>query len=639
MDQPSQQARTPAPWLAAVALAAVLLGCSLLFFHGKLETSDEVQLVLTSHAIWDRGSLEFDREVNGLRSSGYSLGLPLLGLPLLAIERLLGMLPDGIHTILPLLNSILFAVLGLLASCCLEGSRRWGGVALALILSPFLPLSLTFYSEMLAGVGLAIMAVAGFRGAPTPIAFAGALTAMLARPAMLPFVGLVGLWIGMERRDWRPVAAAAAGALLGIAASLWQNWVLRGGFLNSGYKDLAFSTPLGTGLYGLLFSSERGILLFWPLVLGPLLWWSTMPARVQRLTILGAGVTATSLVLHALFWTWHGGWTNGPRFVLPALVLLLPAMAWGWMHVDLLSPPRRTALLLGAAWSGWMALTYAKHSPHVWWNTLWGFHQQEGQWMFMPQLSLWQAALEGVPLLPAKEMTGLARVGWLMAGLMGIALGFYPLLQGFRLRVGTDPLPLSTPPATSLPELAARYVVLLWLAAALWFSSVLSLLDGPRGWVSDEGPRSHLLHRGTAATYQAVIEQPMGMPIQFAARANAAYRVFINEELMLEGQEPIPQHLPRFEANLPKGLHTIRVEIASKDGTTPPVFELFWTWAGGGRYLAPVGGEYVAPRPLTAWERAVTYFRRRQWIAYAGILALLLLLRGWSAGSTVRRAD
>jgi hypothetical protein len=133
-----------------------------------------------------------------------------------------------------------------------------------------------------------------------------------------------------------PATLAFVLPLAGCAALLlWHNAARFGSPLNSGYSDEGFTTPLYVGLYGLLFSSGKSIFLYAPPVLlglPGLAWlWRRRPAEA----LLAGGVGLVTLLYSAAWWAWYGGWSWGPRFLVPVLpLLILPIgavlLARGW---------------------------------------------------------------------------------------------------------------------------------------------------------------------------------------------------------------------------------------------------------------------------------------------------------------------
>lgn len=139
----------------------------------------------------------------------------------------------------------------------------------------------------------------------------------------------------MGRRP-EPAAWARCAALLALGAGilLLQNLALTGSPFSSGYAtDLdatwGFSTDPLTGLWGQLLSPGRGLLLYAPPLLA-LPWAARAAWRADRGLVGAIGTVVVGLLLlHAAWWSWHGGWGWGPRFLLPAVPLLMLIFALG----------------------------------------------------------------------------------------------------------------------------------------------------------------------------------------------------------------------------------------------------------------------------------------------------------------------
>jgi hypothetical protein len=140
------------------------------------------------------------------------------------------------------------------------------------------------------------------------------------------------LWLGltvifaMESQASR--ARVIAGALPGLALMLISNYARSGNPIDSGY-EIAFSTPLLTGLYGLLFSAGKSVVLFSPLLL-------LYPAAVAAgwrdgrdrwllnwslALIIGQGL------FFGKWWDWSGDDAWGPRLVILAMMAALIVIA------------------------------------------------------------------------------------------------------------------------------------------------------------------------------------------------------------------------------------------------------------------------------------------------------------------------
>jgi len=160
------------------------------------------------------------------------------------------------------------------------------------------------------------------------IALAG-ITAALAvvnRPQLLPFALLATLFVWRHQRR-HFLAFIAVPVVAGACLTAYNLSIFRG--LAGGYYGFNhFSTPLWTGVTGLLLSPNRGLLVFTPIAIfafyGVIRVWRHNGVH-PWFRYLTAGL-AVHIVLYAKFDGWWGGYTYGPRYmtdVIPVLCLLL----------------------------------------------------------------------------------------------------------------------------------------------------------------------------------------------------------------------------------------------------------------------------------------------------------------------------
>jgi hypothetical protein len=132
---------------------------------------------------------------------------------------------------------------------------------------------------------------------------------------------------------WRALVGRSlmwlAGMALPVLAFLTYNTWLYGGPLTTGYGDSPdiFTTPLHTGVYGLLFSSGKGLIWYAPPILFAL---GGLPAFLRRFPPMGSAILCAGII-NVLFYArlrfWHGEGSWGPRYLLIVLPwLLLPAL-------------------------------------------------------------------------------------------------------------------------------------------------------------------------------------------------------------------------------------------------------------------------------------------------------------------------
>ncbi|QDU68762.1 hypothetical protein [Engelhardtia mirabilis] len=128
---------------------------------------------------------------------------------------------------------------------------------------------------------------------------------------------------------WFAVPAALAAAVL-----LWANLARFGNPLESGYgaavgSGTFFSYPPLLGLAGVTIAPGKGALWMAPaLLLAPIGLWRLRDDRVVVALILAVALVVSLPVIHTQ--TFHGAWTYGPRYLLPAVFILWLAVAAGF---------------------------------------------------------------------------------------------------------------------------------------------------------------------------------------------------------------------------------------------------------------------------------------------------------------------
>src|SRR5579872_874564 len=120
-----------------------------------------------------------------------------------------------------------------------------------------------------------------------------------------------------------------------VAATLAYNYHLYGNAFQFGYPDFAeggrrlnsFTTPAYIGLYGMLFSPGKSILLYMPLVI-PAFWGvRQLSARNRGLAIVAVVLPISTLLFFMTLTNWEGGRSTGSRYLLPSVMLLCLGVA------------------------------------------------------------------------------------------------------------------------------------------------------------------------------------------------------------------------------------------------------------------------------------------------------------------------
>lgn len=307
---------------------------------------------------------------NGKSYSKYGIGQSLLSIPLYLFGSAAAG-PDGARFAVSLLNAFVLAVCGwLMAELGVAlGYRRctaqWLGAAFVFT-SLAWPYVKTFYSQPAVTFCLLLLVYAALRWEQTQqtrwawLLGLGCLALLLFRlgeaiafPVLFIYL-LLASW-RLKRWDWLfPMGLGILGALLVTGV---YNLARFGAWTNTGYYEAGWNNPFWHGLYGLLVSPGKGVLLYTPLLIigaaGGLILAQKRPAAAG----LFLGLWLTYLAFYAKYDFWTGGFNWGPRFLLPVVPFgLLPIGA-------LLEEPRNRlpALVFGL----FFALGLAVQTPAI----------------------------------------------------------------------------------------------------------------------------------------------------------------------------------------------------------------------------------------------------------------------------------
>ena len=286
-------------------------------------------------------------------------GVAILALPILVPAVLAGVSPSDV-TMLLLLGHLVASLLEAIAALLLWSvfrrfvSPRW---SLGLVLLYFLATSVrTVGSQALwqhAGVHLAIAAALWLSVEERALSARRAFLAGLATGAGTVARQTTALVLGgiVSRRTF---LRAVAGFGIGVVPLLVYNAVAFGDPLEQGYGTKPFDTPVLTGLYGLLLSPSRGLLIYAPYLAFAIAAlagaWRAQGYVAARFRAFGLVALAT-LLLYATYTEWWGGRVFGARFLDDLAPLLFAALAWGIGRGLLARAVWRGLFWAGAAWS------------------------------------------------------------------------------------------------------------------------------------------------------------------------------------------------------------------------------------------------------------------------------------------------
>jgi len=376
----------------ALFLFGFLLACYLLTFTGQIDSSDGLSMFATTESYVRHGSFDSNQLLwmgnqqgnigpDGNLYSRKGLGMVALAMPLVWLARLWGAI-GLVHAAL-LLNPLLTAWTGALL---FRAARRlnWPrplAVATSLLFglaTMAWPYTQGYFSDPICGWGLfaAAYGLLAYAQSGRKLYLFGAGVAWglayLTRSInllTLPIYLLGLFWVleaarggGAHRladrlaaafwRNWRPVVSFLIPVVLAGLLSLWWNYIRFGDLFDTGYvSSESFSGDWLAGLFGLSIGPARGFFWYNPILLlalpGIVLFWREH-RRVLALILL---LAALYVAVYAKWYMWHGGYSWGPRFLVPIVPFVSLLAGGGWA---LLVTQRRWGLP-GALLSGGLA--------------------------------------------------------------------------------------------------------------------------------------------------------------------------------------------------------------------------------------------------------------------------------------------
>ena len=327
----------------ALRLAAAVTLFMLLVGQAQVTVLDGSSMLAVAQSIVHHGSLAVPQPLgvagdSGLYYSKYGLLLPLLSVIPVALMQPIGAVTGRVDlleaaaaaSLMPLIAGALAAALYLLGRRLAAPRPAALLVAAGIVLGTYLlPYGRDFFTEPLVALGLVVMVERALAGRELQAGAALAL-AVLARPQSAAFapllLGFVALRAGGVREAVRPLLATLPPLAVAAAMTIAYNIIRFGDALEFGYEppvDPGFTTPLLEGARGLLLSPEKSIVLFAPaVVLVPFALVALWRGRRLAAALLAA-LFAVTFVLAATWHSWMGGWSWGPRLVIPGVALAL----------------------------------------------------------------------------------------------------------------------------------------------------------------------------------------------------------------------------------------------------------------------------------------------------------------------------
>ena len=337
------------PLLCAIGICLVYAA----FFPAVIYSVDGNSMVAVAESLVTKHS--FTVPIPGLGAIGrhglyYSMWYPLmsiLALPPVAIgmfvSHRLGLPQHYVAAMFALtLSPILAAATALMVALL---ARRLGattrGAILASLGFAFGTIALVYSRLFFADPLLALLTVTGIYltlGGNSRGTAAVALAAVLAKPTGIVLGPCLGGYLLCKRRPTARWMAPLCGTATGLLIYFVYNWIRFANPLNFGQPGAFAMNVVPSALAGLLISPGRGVLWYCPAVIALVAVPSAIFKRWEgALTLAVAGAY---LAEHSIWIFWAGGWSWGPRLLLPALPGLMALTGlverrWRWLLIAL----------------------------------------------------------------------------------------------------------------------------------------------------------------------------------------------------------------------------------------------------------------------------------------------------------------
>jgi hypothetical protein len=329
-----------ADWKIAFWLGSLVAAVLLLLSSGGITGSDGPAMYQVTRSIVEHGSVTVPPALGFPGRGGHFYATHGLGLPLVSIVPYVlawpiahgfghpnSILEAAVASVMPIVGGLLAAALYFLSRRlrARRGSSllvAFGGVA-----GTFLLVYLKdFYSEPL-GTLFMVLAIDATLAGWARRAGLAAGAAGITRPQLFAVAPIL-LWRTWSDRGYRAALGAAVPVLVAAVFALAYNVLRFGDPLQ--FDPLQGSIHpggVGSGLEGLLFFPRKSILLFAPVaVIVPFALWELWRTNRSAVWLLGGNLLVV-LLITAAWPAWDGGWSWGPRLLLPGIVPALAAIA------------------------------------------------------------------------------------------------------------------------------------------------------------------------------------------------------------------------------------------------------------------------------------------------------------------------
>lgn len=234
------------------------------------------------------------------------------------------------------------ATAGLVGLISLRLGSSVAGAQIAAVSYAFATIALayarTFYAEPLLALLTAAAIYSALASSPQQIIYAAlaCMLAVLAKPTGILVGPVISAYLLVKTRPVKLSLIPTLGSLVGLSLYCWYNYMRFGHALMFGQPWSFRLQTLPEGFVGLLFSPGRGLIWYCPTMV--LCVAAFLKAKKSNLlsALLPVTMFAAFLLLHCLWAYWSGGWSWGPRLLLPGipgLAALLGHLETQWRRV------------------------------------------------------------------------------------------------------------------------------------------------------------------------------------------------------------------------------------------------------------------------------------------------------------------
>jgi len=321
--------------LLGIAATCVLV----LVSSGSITGSDGPAAYAVAQSIVDHHALTVPRHLGfpgrgGRTYASHGLGLPLVAVPFYAVARPLARATSHpeiatavVSLIMPLTGGLLvvalYALMRRLRASRVTSAIVSAGVVGGTFLLPYLK---DFYSEPLATL-FVVLAVERFLARRLGTSGGALMAAGITRPQLFLLGPLFG-WRAYLENGPRGLLRLSLPVLAGVVIVLLYNVArFNDPFRFDPLQGKARLDRIPAALVELLFNPTKSVFLFAPIVLVLIPALATLRRIDNSAFWLLAGNLVIGIFVAAAWPQWDGGWTWGPRLLLPALIPASAAVA------------------------------------------------------------------------------------------------------------------------------------------------------------------------------------------------------------------------------------------------------------------------------------------------------------------------